>query len=156
MNRSMTALRWVAVLPAFLLTAFAVGCGIIFLVYATSSLAIFKWFMIPADEYIGFWRASDMNGSFLSGSIWLLMTYGLAFSVGISAAIRVAPDHPMQTAYVLTGIVAGVLLTSFALSLSQPLSFSGWYRSLAEAACILIGCSAGLYEAAKQSDCTLK
>lgn len=150
MNRSINILRWVAVLPVFLVTVFVVGCGMILLVYATSSLAIFKWFMIPADEFIGFWRASDMNGTFLSGSLWLLMTYGLAFFLGISAAISIAPDHPMQTAFVLTGIVAGVLLTSFALSLSQPISFSGWYRSLAEAACILIGCGVGIYEAAKR------
>lgn len=149
MDRTIAILRWVAVLPVFLIITVIVGSLIIFGLYAVASLSIVKWFLPDAQQYLAFWRGGDMGGNFLDGTAWIFITYAIAFSAAINLATRVAPSHPVQTASVLTAAALLFLLLSFVLTVVQQgdHTFSFWYRSLVEAFSIAVGCGFGIWQA---------
>lgn len=149
MDRTVAILRWAAVLPVFLITAVIVGSLIIFGLYAVALLAIVKWFLPDAQQYLAFWRGGDMGGNFLDGTAWIFITYAIAFSAAINLAARVAPSRPIQTAWVLTSVALLVLLLSFVLTVvpQGDHTFSFWYRSLVEAFSIAAGCGFGIWQA---------
>ena len=148
MDHAAKILRWLAVLPVFLLTAVTAGSLIIFFLYVVASLALVKWFLPDAQQYLAFWRGSGMSGNFLDGTAWLFMTYAVAFGTAVTFAARIAPAHQLPTAWVLSALSLLVLFVSFVLTLFQPesQSFSFWYRSLVEALSIAVGCAFGIWQ----------
>ena len=132
----------------FLLTAVTTGSLIIFFLYVVASLALIKWFLPDAEQYLAFWRGSGMSGNFLDGTAWLFMTYAVAFGTAVTFAARVAPAHRVPTAWVLSALSLLVLLVSFVLTLLQPETqgFSFWYRSLVEVLSIAVGCGFGIWQ----------
>ncbi len=149
MSSARKYLRWVAVLPVFLLTAIVVGSGLILFLFTVASLSLVTWFLPNAQEYLAFWRGNDMGAHFLDGTAWLLLTYSVAFSTAMAVALRVAPSHHIATAWVISGSVLLILIASLVLTVVQPEShtFSFWYRSIVEVLSITTGCGFGIWQA---------
>jgi len=135
----MNALRWIIVLPVFVLVSFLAHIGFTYLGVPVYGFGV--------EESLQFLDGSNMGDHWVSGTIYVLFVRVGSMAAGTYAALKVAPSHNRQTAFALFFCAFSSLMLWGGIVISQQEileSFSFWYRSFIDTVAILGGVVAGI------------
>jgi hypothetical protein len=106
-----------------------------------------------AGEFAQFFRGDNMQGAYWSGTIWLLLCNGFAWSVAIQAAAATAPAHKYAAVRMILILLCAIVIVGYAfliyLHVAHDLSY--WWKSAADTLTIVLGTWLGLKEVRKDT-----
>lgn len=127
----MNLTRWILVIPLALAACFVAHL-----------VALLAQSLVSGFEKTSeFWRATDMNGQWIAGTISILWVRGTSGALSTFVASRVAPHSPRLAGgiwFVFLAIAIASLIV-FALSNGASGGAGFWYRSILEFAALLGG-----------------
>ena len=134
--------RWIAVLPAAILTFIAVNS---IYDWGTQQLGYGEFLTNLFNSY-GF---GDHN---ILGPIYLLWRYALSTSMGLSAAMFIAPKHNLIVGFILLGcfILVVIVFAVILVSQNSNLPASYYVRTAVEVLGQLIGFGVAIYSVKKE------
>ncbi|MFH1095922.1 MAG: hypothetical protein V1749_00220 [Candidatus Desantisbacteria bacterium] len=148
-NALMAVLRWFLVLPAFA----AAYCAGIFIWYVTTVVGMScapRFLIMPEDidALRSFCAAVDMDGRYVSGTIWMLLRNGTASFVAVYIGMRVSPRGEIAVGWLLYALFvcwfALLLSVAIASGAATQMPFGVAYRAILEAIAITLGAVAAI------------
>ena len=123
--------RWIAVLPAAILTIVVVN-------------SIYDWGtqQLGYGEFLtNLFNSNGFGGHYILGPIYLLWRYALSTSMGLIAAMLIAPKHNMIVGFILLGcfILAVIVFAVILVSQNPNVPASYYARIVVETLGQLIG-----------------
>ncbi len=94
-----------------------------------------------------------MQGAYWSGTIWLLLGNGFAWSIAAQAAATVAPAHKYAAVRMILVLLCTIVIVTyvFLIYFDPSHGLSHWWRSGVDSLTILLGTWLGLKEVRKDN-----